>query len=46
MDVVLVGLVLSVVGIAVVVSFAVSQSHMVVDILTPDSQPARIESTK
>ena len=35
-----------IVGIAVVVSFAVSQSHMVVDILTPDSQPVRIESTK
>jgi gas vesicle protein len=34
------------VGIAVVVSFAVSQSHMVVDILTPNAQPARIESMK
>ena len=33
-------------GAAVVISFAFSQSHMVVDILTPDSQPARIESTK
>jgi len=35
-----------VVGVAVVVSFAVSQSSMVVDILTPDNQPARIERIK
>jgi len=34
------------VGVAVVVSFAVSQSSMVVDILTPDNQPARIERIK
>lgn len=33
-------------GIVIVVSFAVSQSPMVVDILTPDAEPARIESTK
>lgn len=33
-------------GIIIVVTFAVSQSHMVVDILTPDPQPARIETTK
>lgn len=35
-----------IVGIAMVVSFAVSQSHMVVDILTPDQQPAKIEKGK
>jgi archaellum component FlaC len=35
-----------IVGVAVVVSFAVSQSSMVVDILTPDNQPARIERIK
>jgi gas vesicle protein len=35
-----------VVGVAVVVSFAVSQSSMVVDILTPDNQPVKIERTK
>lgn len=33
-------------GVIIVVTFAVSQSHMVVDILTPDSQPVKIESTK
>jgi len=33
-------------GAAILLSFAVSQSHMVVDILTPDPQPARIENTK
>lgn len=33
-------------GIVIVVSFAVSQSPMVVDILTPNPEPARIESTK
>ena len=33
-------------GAAILLSFAVSQSHMVVDILTPDEQPARIESSK
>jgi len=35
-----------IVGVAVVVSFAVSQSSMVVDILTPHNQPARIEKIK
>ena len=35
-----------IVGVAVVVSFAVSQSSIVVDILTPDNQPARIERIK
>jgi chromosome segregation ATPase len=35
-----------IVGVAVVVSFAVSQSHMVVDILTPDQSPVKLESTK
>jgi predicted RNA-binding protein Jag len=35
-----------IVGVAMVVSFAVSQSHMVVDILTPDPQPAKIERGK
>jgi hypothetical protein len=33
-------------GAAVVMSFAISQSSMVVDILTPDQHPARIEGTK
>jgi len=33
-------------GIMIVISFAVSQSHMVVDILTPDQQPVRIERTQ
>jgi gas vesicle protein len=33
-------------GAAILLSFAVSQSHMVVDILTPDTQPAKIETTK
>jgi len=33
-------------GAAILLSFAVSQSHMVVDILTPDPQPATIERTK
>ena len=33
-------------GIVIVVSFAVSQSPMVVDILTPNPEPARIENTK
>ena len=33
-------------GAAVVMSFAISQSPMVVDILTPDQPPARIEGTK
>jgi len=33
-------------GIVIVVSFAVSQSPMVVDILTPNPEPARVESTK
>jgi chromosome segregation ATPase len=35
-----------VVGVFAVVSFAVSQSHMVVDFLTPDQQPATIERVK
>ena len=34
------------VGIVAVATFAVSQSHLVVDFLTPDSQPARIENQK
>jgi len=34
------------VGVIIVVTFAVSQSHIVVDILTPDPQPVKIESTK
>lgn len=34
------------VGVVTVASFIISQSHIVVDILTPDSTPARIESTK
>lgn len=33
-------------GAAILLSFAVSQSHMVVDILTPNTQPDRIERTK
>lgn len=33
-------------GAVVVISFAVSQSHMVVDILTPDQSPVSIERTK
>jgi gas vesicle protein len=33
-------------GAAILLSFAVSQSHMVVDILTPDTQPVKIENTK
>jgi len=35
-----------IVGIAMVLSFAVSQSSMVVDILTPDPQSVRIEKGK
>lgn len=35
-----------IVGVFAVVSFALSQSHMVVDVLTPDQQPVRIEGTK
>ncbi len=35
-----------IVGVFAVVSFAFSQSHMVVDFLTPDQQPVRIESQK
>lgn len=34
------------VGVVAVASFIISQSHMVVDVLTPDSTPARIESKK
>ena len=33
-------------GAAILLSFAVSQSHMVVDILTPDQPPVKVESTK
>ena len=33
-------------GAAILLSFAVSQSHMVVDILTPDQAPVKVESTK
>ena len=33
-------------GAAIILSFAVSQSHMVVDILTPDQAPVKVESTK
>ena len=33
-------------GAAITMSFVISQSHVVVDILTPDSQPARIEKAK
>lgn len=35
-----------IVGAAILLSFAVSQSHMVVDILTPDQAPVKVESTK
>ncbi len=34
------------VGVFAVVSFAFSQSHVVIDLLTPDREPARIESVK
>lgn len=34
------------VGVAIIVSFAVSQSSIVVDLLTPDQQPARVERTQ
>ena len=33
-------------GAAILLSFVVSQSHMVVDILTPDQAPVKVESTK
>jgi len=33
-------------GAAIILSFAFSQSHMVVDILTPDQAPVRVETTK
>ena len=33
-------------GAAIILSFAVSQSHMVVDILTPDQAPVKVETTK
>ncbi len=33
-------------GAAILLSFAVSQSHMVVDILTPDQAPVKVETTK
>ena len=35
-----------VVGVFAVVTFAISQSHLVVDFLTPDPQPVRIERQK
>ena len=35
-----------IVGVFAVVSFAISQSHLVVDFLTPDPQPVRIEKAK
>ena len=35
-----------IVGVFAVVSFAVSQSHMVVDFLTPDSQQVIVEKNK
>ena len=35
-----------IVGVFAVITFAISQSHIVVDFLTPDPQPARIEATK
>ena len=35
-----------IVGIALFASFALSQSSVFVDILTPDQQPARIEATR
>ena len=34
------------VGVVAVVTFAMSQSSVVVDLLTPDHQPARIQTTK
>lgn len=34
------------VGIAALATFAISQSHMVVDFLTPDQPPAKMEITK
>lgn len=33
-------------GAAIILSFVVSQSHVVVDILTPDQPPAKVETTK
>lgn len=33
-------------GAAILLSFAVSQSHIVVDILTPNQEPVKVESTK
>lgn len=33
-------------GAAIVISFAISQSHLVVDVLTPDTTPGRIERIK
>lgn len=35
-----------IVGIVAVVTFALSQSHIVVDLLTPNPQDAKIETTK
>jgi predicted ribosome quality control (RQC) complex YloA/Tae2 family protein len=34
------------VGAAIIASFVISQSPLVIDILTPDQQPARVESQK
>lgn len=34
------------VGVVTVVTFAVSQSSIVIDLLTPDQQPARVERVK
>jgi hypothetical protein len=34
------------VGAVIIISFVVSQSHVVIDILTPNTEPARIERTK
>jgi transcription initiation factor TFIIIB Brf1 subunit/transcription initiation factor TFIIB len=33
-------------GAAIILSFVISQSHMVVDILTPDQRPVKVETTK
>ena len=33
-------------GAAIILSFVVSQSHLVVDILTPDQRPVKVETTK
>jgi len=33
-------------GAAIILSFVISQSHMVVDILTPDQESVKVETTK